>query len=62
MSIEPNNTLRDANNSGISSAGTRSVFINSDIDPSNDVDLYEFQSDRGEELIFDIDTNASQII
>lgn len=61
MSIEPNNTLSNANNSSISSAEIRSVLINGEIDPSNDVDLYEFQSDRGEEIIFDIDTSTGQI-
>lgn len=55
MSIEPNDIIANANDSGVSSDGTRDTVINGTIDPNNDVDLYRFQANAGEGIVLDID-------
>ena len=54
MSVEPDNNLQKANDSGVSSSGKRSFTTNATID-SDDVDLYRFQADVGDEIVLDLD-------
>ena len=56
MSIEPNDIISDANDSNVSSDGTRSTTINGSIDPANDVDLYSLQVNSGDGIILDVDS------
>lgn len=56
MSIEPNDIISDANDSGVSSSGTRSTILNGSISPNNDVDLYQFQANSGEGILLDVDS------
>jgi|GEM_PF-1632052 len=57
MSVEPDNIIQDANDSGVSSDGEPSVVVNGAIDFGNDVDLYQFQANAGEDVILDLDAN-----
>ncbi|MCC0177135.1 DVUA0089 family protein [Waterburya agarophytonicola K14] len=57
MSIEPNDIIADANDTGVSSEGTRNTVIEGTIDPNSDVDLYRFQANAGEGVIIDIDAD-----
>ncbi|MEL6929513.1 MAG: DVUA0089 family protein [Cyanobacteria bacterium J06600_6] len=59
MSVESNNTIQNANDSGVSSETERSTVLNGAIDFGNDVDLYLFQADEGEKVILDLDANES---
>ncbi len=55
MSVEPNNTLVNAERSGVSSEGRRSTILDGSIDPESDVDLYQFQVNAGDGIILDLD-------
>jgi Ca2+-binding RTX toxin-like protein len=57
MAIEPNNTISTANASGVSSSGTRSVIVSSDINPASDVDVYILQANQGDTITFNIKAN-----
>ena len=57
MSVEPDNTIVEANDSGISSDGVRSAIIDGSIDSSSDVDLYQLQVNAGEGLTLDLDAD-----
>ena len=59
MSVEPDNIIQNANDSGVSTDGERSVVVNGAIDFGNDVDLYQFQANAGEDVILDLDANES---
>ena len=55
MSVEPNDTIFDARDSGVSSEETRSKLFQGEIAPDDDIDLYQFQANSGEEIVLDID-------
>ena len=55
MTVEPNDIISDASESGVSAGGTRSTIISSSIDTNEDVDLYRFQADAGLGITLDID-------
>ena len=57
MSVEPNNTILEANDSRVNSDNERSVIIDSSIDLTSDVDLYRFPINEGEGITFDIDAD-----
>ena len=57
LANEPNDVISNANDSGISSDGTRNIVIDSNIDSNNDVDLYQFQANAGEGVVLDIDAD-----
>ena len=53
------NTISEAIDSGVSSAGDRNTIINNAIDIEQDVDIYKFQLNEGDTIVLDIDTNPS---
>lgn len=57
MSVEPNDVIANASDSGVSSSETRSTVINARIDPKEDIDLYKFQADEGLEITLDVDSS-----
>lgn len=59
MIVEPNNTILNASDSGVSSSEDRNATISSEINVDSDVDIYQFQLDAGDGIILDID--ASEI-
>lgn len=56
MTVEPNDTIFNASESGISSSGERSGILSGAIDTDLDVDLYRVELDRGDAISIDIDT------
>ena len=65
ISEEPNDTLLEAVDSGISSDNLETFFDsgfigdNPDVTPNDDVDLIQFQLDAGDQVTIDIDANES---
>ncbi len=61
-SLEPNDTIPDAVDTGIMGSGDFSVVSeignNPSLAPEDDVDLFELQLDAGDQLIVDIDADA----
>jgi len=57
MLVEPNNTIVDASDSGVSSDNQRSTIISSGINLANDIDLYQLQANTGEGIILDLDAD-----
>ena len=57
MIVEPNDTILNASDSGVSSSGERNAIINSEIDVNSDVDIYQFQLNAGDGIILDIDAS-----
>jgi Ca2+-binding RTX toxin-like protein len=57
MAVEPNNTISTANASEVSSSGTRSVILSSDINSESDVDVYVLQANQGDTVTFNIKAN-----
>ena len=58
MIFEPNNTITNASDSGVSSDGVTSATISSEIEVNTDVDIYQFQLNQGDGVTLDI--NASE--
>jgi hypothetical protein len=57
MITEPNNTISTASASGVSSSGTRSIILSSDLNPINDVDIYGLQVNQGDTITLNITGN-----
>ena len=55
MTVEPNDTILNASDSGVSSLGQRSVILNGAIDTESDVDIYKVQIEQGDVVSLDID-------
>lgn len=52
---DPDNTIPEAINTGVSSSGQQSITINDAINLESDVDIYKFQLDQGSTVTLDID-------
>ena len=58
---DPDNTISEATAIGVSQAGTSSKVISGEIDPASDVDLYQFELNRGEGITVNVDTAQSEL-
>lgn len=58
---DPDNTIAEAIDSGVSLAGTSSKTIEGEIDPAADSDLYQFELNRGEGITIDLDTTGADL-
>ena len=56
---DPDNTIAEAVNSGVSSTGERSGVVNGEINPELDADLYQVQLVAGDGIYLDINTEES---
>ena len=59
MRLEPNNILTDAIDSGVGFSEKRTATFESSIENKSDVDLYQFQLNKGQGITIDIDTVSS---
>ena len=55
MTTEPNDTILNASDSGVSSLGNRSGILSGEIDLGSDVDIYQVQLNLGDAIYVDID-------
>lgn len=53
--IDPDNTIPEAIETGISSTGTTTTTINEAIADNRDIDLYQFQLNQGDTITLDLD-------
>jgi serralysin len=60
---EPNNTIYEAEDTGLSSSGQKNIVLSDSIDPTSDVDLYRLQVDQGDVVTFNIEAqeNGSEL-
>ena len=56
MILEPNNLISEASDSGIGYDRESSITFSSNINTISDVDLYEFELEKGQGITLDIDT------
>ena len=59
MRLEPNNILTDAIDSSVGFSEKRTATFESSIENKSDVDLYQFQLNKGQGITIDIDTVSS---
>ena len=59
VDADPDNTIAEAIDSGVSSTEERSKVLSGEVNPESDVDIYKFQLDRGKRVTLDI--NAATI-
>jgi Ca2+-binding RTX toxin-like protein len=57
MAVEPNNTISTATASGVSSGGTRSTTVSSNLNPASDVDVFQLEANQGDTITFNIAAN-----
>ncbi|MGL5795582.1 MAG: hypothetical protein ACRC06_14510, partial [Waterburya sp.] len=56
--VEPNDTISNANDSGLSSPGNSAV-LNGSIESTTDVDLVKFQLDQGDVVTLNIEAQEN---
>jgi Ca2+-binding RTX toxin-like protein len=56
---EPNNTISQAENTGLSSSGQKNILLSESIDPASDVDLYRLQVDQGDVVTLNIEAREN---
>jgi len=60
MLLEPNNIIAEAIDTKVDFATEESVTVSGRIDAVSDIDLYQFQLDRGQGITLDVDTDAAE--
>ena len=55
MNIEPNDTIVNASDTGVSSSGQRAVILSGEIDIESDIDIYKVRLNQGDTISIDID-------